>query len=123
MTLSVLDSSIWIEYFAERPKADKVEPLMHDPARLIVPAVTIYEVYKRLKAGFDEGIATTAVGRMILSPIVPVDAELAMRAADVSLETKLAMADSLVLATARVHGAELITLDSDFKGLPGVRVL
>lgn len=50
--------------------------------------------------------------------IVPVDESLALEAADISLAHGLAMADSLVYATARRHGARLVTADEDFDGLP-----
>lgn len=119
----VVDSSAWIEYFADRPKARLIEPLLSDPTRLVVPAVTVYEVYKRVKAGVGEEAAEAAVGRMLRSPAAVLDADLALQAADLSIQSKLAMADAIILATARACGAQLITLDSDFEAIPGVRVL
>ena len=123
MKTLVLDSSIWVEYFADRPKARAIESFIQDPARLVVPAVAIYEVYKRIKIGIGKEAAEAAVGRMLMSRVMPIDSDLALQAADLSIETKLAMGDALVLATARACGGELITLDSDFKGLPGARVI
>lgn len=123
MSVAVLDSSVWIEYFAGRPKAAQVEHLLADPARILVPAAAVYEVYKRLKSGAGKDVAEAAVGRMLASPVVPIDADLALQAADLAVDHKLAMADAFVLATARVHGAELVTLDADFKGVPGSRLL
>lgn len=55
--------------------------------------------------------------------IAPVDDSLALEAADLFLAHGLAMADSLVYATARRHGARLVTADADFQGLPGAIVV
>ena len=123
MKLLVPDSSVWVEYFADRPKASAVDPLIADPARLIVPAVVVYEVYKRIKAGIGIEAAEAAVGRMLLSPVADLDSDLAMQAADLSIASRLAMADAMILSAARAYGAELVTLDADFHGVPGVRIL
>ena len=123
MSVLVLDSSVWIEYFADRPKAGLVEPLVADFARLIVPAVVLYEVYKRIKVMIGAEAAETAIGRMMLSPGIALDSDLALQAADLSIVSRLAMADSMILAAARSCGAEFVTLDADFRGVPGVRVL
>lgn len=64
-----------------------------------------------------------AVSALRRAEIVPVDESLALEAADVSLTLGLAMADSLVYATARRHRARLVTADRDFEGLPDAIVV
>lgn len=119
----ILDSSAWIEYFADRPKATQVKPFLADPRRILVPAVVFYEVQKKALSAFDEAVAETVAGRLSQSESVPLDRDQALTAAHLSIEHCLAMADALILAAARSCDAELITLDPDFRGIPGVRVL
>lgn len=90
---------------------------------MLVSAVEIYEVYKVIRRDISEERALAAVSALRRATIVPVDASLALEAADVSLELGLAMADSMVYATARRHGAKLVTADTDFEGLPDVTVV
>ena len=85
--------------------------------------IVVYEVYKRLKRDLSEADAVIAVSAMQRTRIVPITTELALTAADLSLEHGLAMADSLILATASLYGAELITSDRDFESIPGVTYL
>lgn len=119
----LLDSSAWIEFFADGPLADEVERYLKASAPLIVPAIVLYEVYKRIKSVKGEEVAMVAASRLARGEIVPVEATLALTAADLSLAHKLAMADALVLAAARASEAELVTLDEDFRGLPQVTIL
>lgn len=120
MKLHVVDSSAWLEYFADGPAADQFAPIIEQPAALIVPVITLYEVFKRIAAQRDEndGIACLAV--MQQGRTVAIDAALALFAAQLSLRHKLPMADSLIYATARQSQADLHTMDADFQGLPGV---
>ena len=89
----------------------------------MVSAIEIYEVYKVIRRDISEERAIEAVAALAHATIVPVDASLALEAADVSLERGLAMADSIVYATARRYGARLVTADADFEGLPDAIVL
>ena len=86
-------------------------------------AIEMYEVYKVIRRDISEERALEAVSALGRATIVPVDASLALEAADVSLEHDLAMADSIVYATARRYGAPLVTADTDFEGLPDAIVL
>jgi predicted nucleic acid-binding protein len=86
----------------------------------VVSAIAIYEVYKVIRRDLSEERALEAVSALHRATIAPVDEPLALEAADVSLAFGLAMADSLVYATARRHGAKLVTADGDFDGLPDV---
>ncbi|HAM55717.1 MAG TPA: hypothetical protein DCQ64_10035 [Candidatus Rokubacteria bacterium] len=83
----------------------------------------MYEVYKVIWRDLSEERALEAVSALRRATIAPIDESLALEAADISLAHGLAMADSLVYATARRHGASLVTADADFNGLPGAIVL
>ena len=116
----VVDSSAWLEYFAGGPNAARFrEPLRH-PERLIVPTITLYEVFKVVQRQRGEDAAIQAVALMRQGCEVPMDASLAIQAAQTSLELGLPMADSIILTTARIHQARLWTQDDDFEGLEGV---
>jgi len=118
---NVVDSSGWIEYFADGPNADFFAPVVEDTGSLVVPSITLYEVFKRLlvePAG--EGAALEVVAAMQQGLVVALSPELALAAAKISSETKLPMADSVILATAREHDATLWTQDSDFEGVEDV---
>lgn len=119
--MNVVDSSAWLEYFADGPNAAFFARAIETPDALVVPSLTIYEVFKRVVQQRDEDSALRAIAVMQQGSVVDLDARLALSAARVSLDTKLPMADSVVLATARLHGATLWTQDADFQTLPGVR--
>jgi predicted nucleic acid-binding protein len=119
--MNVVDSSAWLEYFANGPNASFFAAPIEQTDELVVPSLTIYEVFKRVLQQRDEGDALRAVAVMLQGTVVDLDARLAVTAARLSLDTRLPMADSVVLATARLHDAALWTQDADFKGLRGVR--
>lgn len=116
----VVDSSGWLEFLTNGPLADEYAVRLRQPAAVITPIIVVYEVYKHSKRLRGEEGAMDAVAAMQKTRLVPVDEELALVAADLSLEHKLPMADAIVLATARLHDAEVITSDADFQGVPGV---
>ena len=113
----VLDSSCWLEYLADTPRADLFAPAVEAPERLVVPVLTVYEVVKKLMRESGEEAATAALALMQQSEVVEIGLPLAMDAA----LNGLPMADSLIYATARHHDAELWTQDAHFEGLAGVR--
>jgi predicted nucleic acid-binding protein len=114
----VVDSSGWIEYFADGPNAGFFEAAVAEADSLVVPSISIYEVFKRLLAEpSGEEAALQVVAAMQRGRVVNLDAELALDAAKTSFEMKLPMADSIILTTARAHGATLWTQDSDFEGI------
>jgi toxin FitB len=119
--LNVVDSSGWLEYFADGSNADAFAEPLAGPEELVVPVVTIFEVFKRVLQQRDETAAIQAVALMEQGRVVPLDGALAMTAAKLSAELRLPMADSIILATAREFGAVLWTQDADFDGLDGVR--
>ncbi len=118
--MNIVDSSGWLEYFADGPNADFFAHAIEDVENLIVPAISIYEVFKRVYQQRGEGDALQAVAMMEQGRFVALDTTLAMSAAKLSLDFKIPMADSLILATARLHDATLWTQDADFKGITGV---
>lgn len=121
--MTVIDSSGWIEFFTDGPLADDYASRLRKLDTVITPVIVIYEVYKRLKRELSEDDAVIAVSAMQRSQVVPVDQELALTAADLSLEHGLAMADAILLATARKFQAELVTSDRDFEEIDGVTYL
>lgn len=119
----VVDSSGWVEFFTDGPLADRYALKLRNIASVVMPVIVLYEVYKRLKRDVSEDEAVVAVAAMQRAQLVPVTGELALTAADLSLEYGLAMADALILATARMYRAELVTSDRDFRDVPGVTYL
>ena len=91
--------------------------------KVITPVIVLYEVYKKIKRERGEEMAKLCVAQIEKTRVVPIDQGIALRAADLSLEFSLPMADSFVLATARAFRAELVTSDADFQKVPGVRTL
>jgi toxin FitB len=118
--VNVVDSSGWLEYFADGPNADFFSRAIQDVDRLIVPTLSIFEVFKRIAQQRGEGDALQAVAIMEQGVIVDLTAPLALESARLSLERSLPMADSIMLATAQSHGAKLWTQDADFKNFEGV---
>ncbi len=121
--MNIIDSSGWLEYFADDTNADFFAPIIENPAELIVPVITVYEVFKRVLLQRGENDALQAIAVMMQSQVIELDANLAISAAQLSATLKLPMADSLILATAHQHGAIVWTQDTDFDGLPGVNFI
>lgn len=116
----VIDSSGWIEFFADGPHAEEFAARLRNPASVLTSTIAIYEVYKWIKRERSEEAALQAVAAMKKTRVVELTEELALTAADLSLSHNLAMADSMMLAVARANGAQLATTDSGFDGIDGV---
>lgn len=119
--MNVVDSSGWLEYFGKGPNGEFFAPAITASAQLVVPTISIYEVYKRVVLRRDEEEALSAIGWMAIGLVSDLTQEIALAAAELSLAHKLPMADSIILATARANGATLWTQDEHFRDLPGVR--
>lgn len=119
--MNVVDSSAWLEYFADGPNAAYFAEPIEQVDALIVPLLSLFEVFKRVLQQHDENDALQAVALMQQGAVVDLDGTLALSAARLSIELKLPMADSVILATAREYDATLWTQDADFKGLDRVR--
>lgn len=122
--MNIVDSSGWLEYLADGPNADFFAPVIHDLDHLIVPSVSLYEVFKRVLQQRGEGDALQAITIMQQAcRIVDLDTTIAIYAAKLSTTFKLPMADSIILATARYHHAVIWTQDRDFKGIENVKYI
>jgi toxin FitB len=119
--MNVVDSSGWLEYFADGPNADFFAAAIEDTGNLIVPSISIFEVFKRVLQQRGESDALQAAALMQQGRIVNLDLSIALKAAKVSDDYKLPLADSVILATSQTHDAVLWTQDADFDGLPGVQ--
>lgn len=119
--MNVVDSSGWLEYFADGPNADVFAKAIEKTKELVVPTVSLYEVFKRVLQQRGEGDALQAVAIMRQGRIVELSETIALAAARVSDDLGLPMADSIMLASAIACEATLWTQDADFKGVPGVR--
>lgn len=119
----VVDSSGWIEFFTDGPKAGDFAPYLKEPGKIVTPVVVLYEVYKKIKRERGEPLARLCAAQIQKTEVIPLSQDLALLAADLSLEYSLAMADALVLATARMHGLQLVTRDADFRKIPGAQVV
>lgn len=121
--MNLIDSSGWLEYFADGPNASFFAAPIKKARQLIVPSVCIYEVFKRIHQQRGEGIALQAISVMHEGNIVELDAELALLAAKFSLELKLPMADSIIYAAGHANNAVIWTQDADFAGIPDVKYI
>jgi Predicted nucleic acid-binding protein, contains PIN domain len=119
----VVDSSGWIEYLADGPLAAAFAPYLAPPEDVLTPAAVLYEVYRWARREGGDAPAMEAVAQLEQTRLVPADHIVAITAADLSIDHGLAAADALIYATARLEGCELVTADTDFRGLPGVTLI
>ena len=118
--MNIIDSSAWLEYFSDGPNAKHYLPPLNDTSSLIVPVITIYEVFKVVLRESAENEALQAVAAMQKGKIIDLNVSLAMDASKLSMQYNLSMADSIILATARAHNCVIWTQDSDFQEFEGV---
>jgi toxin FitB len=119
--MNVVDSSAWLEYFANGKNAEIFEPIILDIKNLKVPTITIYEVFKKVIQQKDETQGLRAIAIMQQGELIELTSEIALNAAKISMDLKLPMADSIILASTRQNDAILWTQDDDFKGIDGVK--
>ena len=119
----VVDSSGWVGFFTDGALADAYAARLRNSASVVTPVIVLYEVYKRLKRDLSEDDAVIAISAMQRTRVAAVTVEIALTAADLRLEHGLAMADAMILATAQLYRAELVTSDRDFESVPGVTYL
>lgn len=119
--MNVVDSSGWLEYFADGPNAAFFAPPIEATRELLVPTLSLYEVFKRVLQQRGEDQALQAVALMQQGRIVELTAAIALSAARASVERRLPMADSIMLVTAQAHGAVFWTQDADFDKVEGVK--
>jgi len=119
--MNLVDSSGWLEYFADGKNADFFAPAVEDTNNLMVSTINIYEVFKNILLERDENAALQAIAVMQQAMIKDVDPAIALLASRLSIKNKLPMADSLIWATAKLNDATLWTQDSDFKKIPEIQ--
>jgi predicted nucleic acid-binding protein len=121
--MNVVDTSGWLAYFANEPNAGHFAPALQTPQELIVPTVTVYELFKVVLRESGENAALQIVAAMQKGTVADLTPQLAMAAGKLSLKHALPMADAIMLATAQAFEAVLWTQDSHFKGIDGVRYI
>jgi len=121
--MNIVDSSGWLEYFAEGPNATEFARPIEATSSLIVPSLSLIEVFKRVCQQRDEGEALRVVAVMEQGQVIDLDRAIALEAARLSLVHGIAMADAVMLATAHRFNATLWTQDADFDGLEGARFI
>ena len=119
--MNLVDSSGWIEYLSGGGNASFFRKPIEGDDPLLVPTLSLFEVHRHMLRHVGREEALNVVAAMRGGVVVDLDDRLALEAAELSVETRLSLADSILLATARSHGADFWTQDSDFKGLEGVR--
>jgi len=119
--MNIVDSSAWLEYFAGTKNAANFANIIEDHKSLIVPSITIYEIFKKVLSEKGESDALHIIAHVRLGKVVDLDMEIALLAAQLSHKHKLPMADSIIIATAEKHNATVWTQDSDFNGLKNVK--
>jgi len=123
MKKNVVDSSGWLEYFADANNAHFFAPAIENTKDLIVPSISILEVFKHVLRQYSEKQAFASIECMLQGTIIDLDIELSLNAAKLGVLHKLPLADSIVLATGLAHKAIIWSQDVDFKGLPQVKYI
>ena len=121
--MNVVDSSGWLEYLANETNADFFAPIIEDTSNLIVPSISLTEVFKVVYRQRGENEALQVCALMQQGRIISLDETLSLAAAKLGVELKLPLADSIILATARNFNAILWTQDDDFEGIEGVKYI
>lgn len=119
--MNVVDTSAWLEYFADGANARHYAPAIENSAALLVPTLALCEVFQAVLGQRGEGDALQAVAIMEQGTVVDLSRSLALEAARLSQELSLPMTSSIMLATAWTHGAAFWTQDASFDRVDGVR--
>lgn len=117
----LVDTCGWIEWMTDSPLAKSYSRYLTSPERLVVPTLVQHELYKWLCREIDQATALSAIAATQTATIAPLDTSLALMAADITREFKLATADAVIYATARQYNATLVTSDAHFAGLAQVK--
>ena len=121
--MNLVDSSGWLEFFADGPNGSFFATPLENVDELVVPTISIYEVFKSVLRQRDESAGLQAVALMKQGQIIDLTTDISMKAAKLSLEHKIPMADSIILATGRLYQATVWTQDNDFKGINDVQFI
>ncbi|MBT4289990.1 MAG: type II toxin-antitoxin system VapC family toxin [Deltaproteobacteria bacterium] len=119
--MNIVDSSGWLEFFSDGPNANEFSVPLSDTDSLIVPSISIFEVFKVVLRERDEDSALVAVSLMNQGKVIDLNFEISIQAAKFSHDFKLPMADSIILTTAYIYNAAVWTQDIDFKDFENVK--
>lgn len=119
--MNIVDSSGWLEFLSDGPNADDFSVPLSDIDNLIVPSISVFEVFKVVIRERDEDSALLAASLMKQGKVVDLSFEISIQAAKLSQENNLPMADSIILTTAYISGATVWTQDADFKEFENVK--
>lgn len=119
--MNIVDTSGWLEYFADSPLAGNYATAIENTDELLVPSIVLYEVFKKIALAYDENKAFQAIAQLKQGQVLDVDEAIALYAGKISIEKHLPMADALIYATAVLHHATIFTQDAHFEGLPQVK--
>lgn len=119
----ILDSSVWIEILGSGPLSEVCLKELKSASEVLVPTLILFEVYRKISSATSEDQGLDAIALLTQNTVVDLNQEISLTAADLSLKHGLATADSLILAHAVYSESKLLTLDNDFAGIPGVKVL
>jgi predicted nucleic acid-binding protein len=121
--MNLVDSSGWLEFFADGPNASFFATALTNVDELVVPTISIYEVFKSVLRQRGESAGLQAVALMKQGQVIDLTTDISLKAAKLSLEHKIPMADSIIFATGRLFQATVWTQDIDFKGLEDVKFI
>jgi len=121
--VNLIDSSVWLEYFAGGPQADQFSTVIERVDQLLVPTIVLVEVTRHVMQQRDEDAALQVAAMLHQGQVVPLDSGIALSAAQLGIAHKLLLADSIIYATAKQYQAKVWTMDAHFADLPGVRYI
>jgi len=119
--MNIVDSSCWLEFFSGSTVGEKVSSIIISTKDLLVPSITLYEVFKKILIEIDEDSGLLAVANMKQGNVIELDSDLAIYAAKIGKEYQLALADSIIYAVTKKYNATLWTQDKHFKNLDNVK--
>ena len=119
--MNLVDSSGWIEYLQDTPRADLFATAIEDRNHLLVPTIALFEVHRVLSRSLPADLVNRCLDVMRLGRVLDLTDARAVAASHIAAQHKLAMADAAMYAIALEFGASFWTQDADYQGLPGVR--
>ena len=119
--MNVVDSSGWVEYFQDSPRADLFAMAIEQRDRLLVPTIALFEVHKVLSRSLAADLVDRCLDVMRLGRVLDLTDARAIAASKVSRQHRLALADAAMYSMALEHGATFWTQDIDYNGLSSVR--
>jgi PIN domain nuclease of toxin-antitoxin system len=123
MKKNVVDSSGWLEYFADAKNAYFFAPAIEDTKNLIVPSISLLEVFKHVLRKCSEKQAFESIECMMQGSVIDLGIEISLNAAKLGIQHNIPLADSIILATGIAHEATIWSQDADFDGLPHVKYI